>query len=359
MLHNDLKGLLLLSSLLVSLLSHTLAAPSAQAEQLVIYSIQVPERFLQSQLPNWPVLYSPPARANNIQLSNRGKLIYEMNQDQNWDWYELDPITGSNRVIARSKWFKSGFLRVLPHQRSDGSYYAKWILPYSSQIYRVTTAGPQPFLNKVGLYDFIPLSDGSYAYVIWNGEGQESNAFMDMIPGQQMQLWHKPLKGGATLLGRFDTVHDLQEVGQNLLFFTPGQQQSASWKLMAYSRASRQTRLITEIPKSQSRGTPRLISWPQSDWIAYEAAMPEDDHIERELIRHQLSTGTRHSLGQQWPFMLNKGQGQAGYLTGIKYGPKGSDSHELLTYQLSSGKVIQRQPYLWKSVAPDRAVYFK
>lgn len=359
MIRKGLTRLILALSLVSGLLISPLIA-AVQAEQLLVYSIYQPERFLQSQAQNWPVFYSPPQRADQIQLSNRGKVIYELNQGKDWDWYELDPQTGANRLIAKSGWFKSGFLSVLPNQRSDGAYYAKVILPYGVQIHLVSPTGPRPFLNTPRLYDFTPLSDGSYAYVIWNGHGNESNAFMDFIPGQQMQLWHKPLKGPAKLLGRFDTVHDLQELKQNLLFFTPGNQPAnPTWKLMAFSTISHQARLITEIPKSKSRGTPNLVSWPQSDWIAYDAAMPDDDHAEREIIRHQVSSGSRHSLGQQWPFMLKKGPGQAGYLSSIKYGPNGSASHELLTYQLSSGNVIQSQSYRWKEVAPDRVIYLK
>ncbi len=336
----------------------SLTTSPVQAEQVIAYSIQQPERFVHSQSQSWQTLYSPPKRARNIQVTNRGKLIFEMNQGKDWDWYELDPKTGTNRLIAKSSWFKNGFLSVLPVQRSDGSYYAKQIQSFSSEIYRVSATGPSPFLTRSGLYDFVSLSDGSYAYVIWNGHGTESNDFSDFIPGQQMQLWHKPLSGKAKLLGRFDTIRDLQAVGHKLLFFTPGQQQgSKSWKLIAYDLKANQAKTLTEIPKSSSRGTPQLISWPQSDWIVYETAMPQDHFAERELIRHQVSTGDRQSLGQQGAFMLQKGQGQPGYLTGIQYGPKGSASHELVTYRLSSGAVVQRTPYLWKEIAPDRAIY--
>ena len=106
------------------LLTGSLGAGTAQAEQLIVYSIHRPEHFIHNQANSWQALHRPPKRADNIQLSNRGKLIYEMNQDKDWDGFELDPKTGASRLIAKSSWFKSGFLSVMPQQRSDGSYYA-------------------------------------------------------------------------------------------------------------------------------------------------------------------------------------------------------------------------------------------
>lgn len=340
------------SALLLSILSLL----PARAAELLVYSIQRPEHFLVSQGQGWQAVFAPPRSAYHIQFSNRGKLMYQMADPQGYyDWYALDLTTRKAQLIARERNFQ-GFLEVMPFQRSDGSYYAKVILPYGVTVYRVSPTGQQLFLNKPGLYDFQPLPDGSYAYVLANLRGNESNDFADFIPGRKMQLWHQPLKGKARLLGQFDTILDLQSSGMQLLFFSPGKTQGAkSWKLLSCTPDGR-VKQVAEIPKTSSRGVPPLISWPNSDWLVYPAAMLAEGQP-LQLLRHHLKSGLKATLAHNSDFLLEKGQGQAGYLTGIQYGPDGSASHTLVTFALQTGEVVQRVPYNWRELAPERALY--
>lgn len=339
---------------------------SAKAAELLVYSVGEPERFVSPTVSasgqDWQTYFTPPHSVSNILLSHRGQILYEMHgPDDNWDWYALDPRSRKAQRIAQSRWFK-GFLKILPFQRSDGSYYAKVIMPYSTQIFTVGSKGPKLFLNKPGLRDFVPLPDGSYAYVLWTGQGKESPDFADFIPGQTMQLWHVPLKGKARLLGRFDTVLELQHSGQQLLFFSPGKTKGAlTWKLMAQPLQG-PVKQVAEIPKSNSRGAPTLISWAKSDWVVYPAAMTKEHenpglNENPVLIRHHLRSGSKAVLPHRSEFIMAKGQGAPGYLTGLLPALAGEAFPSLVTYALESGTEVQRIPYSVPESYPDRAIF--
>jgi hypothetical protein len=339
---------------------------SAKAAELLVYSVGEPERFVSPTVSasdqDWQTYFTPPHGVSKIVMSNRGQILYQMHgPDDNWDWYALDRRSRKAQRIAQSRWF-NGFLNVMPFQRSDGSYFAKVILPQGVQVYRVGSKGPQLFLNKPGLYDFLPLPDGSYAYVLWTGQGKESPDFADFIPGQTMQLWHVPLKGKARLLGRFDTVLELQHSGQQLLFFTPGKTKGAlTWKLRAQPLQG-PGKQVAEIPKSNSRGAPTLISWAQSDWVVYPAAMTkqhENPVLDENplLIRHHLRSGSKAVLPHRSEFIMSKGQGAPGYLTGLLPALAGESFPSLVTYALESGEEVQRIPYSVPESYPDRAMF--
>lgn len=331
----------------------------AQGQPLAVYSNQQPEGFYtHSEGQSWQALFLPPRSAHDFRLTAQGKVVY---QDSHFDWYALDLKSRKTQLLAKDKIFSPGFIEILPVQRSDGSYYAKRILPYGLEIYRIKDQKAIPFLKKPGLYDFQPLPDGSYAYVLWSGRGQESPDFADFIPGQTMQLWHKPLSGNARLLGKFDTVLGLQVAARTqLLFFTPGHKQGKrSWRLMAVDISQKQTRPLADIPQSDSRGYPDLLAWPQNDWIVYpEAMVPHAvDHMPQPFIRQHVPSGARHALGTLSALVRKKGQGTPGHVTSVVYGPEGSPSHTLVTHSLETGEIIDRHPYLWRTLSPEYAMY--
>lgn len=344
--------------ILTLILSFCYTLPT-HAERLMVYSIHRPEQWWVAKDQHWQTLGPPTPQIGHVQLSSTQQLIY---QDANYHWQRMDTQTGKSTLIAKENVFASGFLHVLPTPRSDGSYYAQRILPYGLEVHRIAGQKAIPFLKKPGLYDFLPLPDGSYVYVIWSGKGNESPDFIDYIPGQPMQLWHKPLSGKARLLGKFETVHDLQvTAGQQLLFFTPGKKQAPySWHLMAYDLSKSKVRHLSDIPKSDSRGTPQMVSWPQSDWVVYPQVMPThaNDHMPQVFMRHHVRQGTRHSLGKTSAFLL-KGKGAPGYITSIVYGTEeNAEEHSLVTYALASGNIVHRQNYRWRAFAPERAIYW-
>ena len=330
-----------------------------QAHPLGVYSNQQPEGFYSSTGDKqWQALFLPPRGVHDFRRTPTGQVLY---QDSHFDWYALDLKSRKTQLLAKDKIFAPGFIEVLPVQRSDGSYYAKRILPYGLEIYRLKDQKATPFLKKSGLYGFQPLPDGSYVYVLWSGRGQESPDFVDFIPGQTMQLWHKPLSGNARLLGKFDTVLGLQVAARShVLFFTPGKKQGKrSWRLMAIDVPQQKLRALAEIPQSDSRGYPDLLAWPQSDWIAYpEVMVPHAvDHMPQAFMRQHVPSATRHALGTLSALAKKKGQGTPGHITSVVYGPEGSAEHTLVSHSLETGEIVDRHPYLWRELSPEYAMY--
>ncbi len=345
----SLRKLVLTAALLFTL--------PAQAVSL-IYSSKKPSAFLHHAQNQWKTLHQPPKDARNIQVTSRGKILYSLYGIKNdWDWFELDPRTGKTTPVAKSSWFKNGFLKVLPFQSGDGAYYAKVLQMYTTHIYKVSARGPKPFLKKNGLHDFTLLSDGSYAYSVWNGRGKESMKFADYIPGRKMKLYHKPHGKKLRFMGAFDTVKELQAARGHLLFFTPETTRQKSWKLMAVPVAGKASaRLVAEIDKSRSRGTPELVSWPQSPWVVFPTRMPKESYLTAPLTAFHMEQKQKKDLGNHYPFLLEKGKGAPGFLSEILT-EKGSDMHRLVSYQLPSMQPVETLTYHHKQYYTQRAMY--
>jgi hypothetical protein len=329
----------------------------AQAQSLWLFS---GDEAWQMKADAPPVLRHPkiPQVWSGFELSRNHDLVYSNDKDE---WLHFDLNTGKSRVILKRGALGKGFPYIYPNPQTDGSYYAKAVLPYGIALFHLPPGkAPQRILARADLYSFEPLPQGGYVFVTWDSQGPESPDFIDFVVGKKMRLWYQPKTGKAKQIGAFDSIQNLRVVdqGRQVVFFTPGKTQGTlTWRLLRVPLSgNNQPLLVSEIVKPQStRGFPLLATWPHLDWIVYASPMGEydKDHLPQQFMRQRLGQAAQPWLEhQESPFL--KGWSADGYISRPRR--QQGNIQVMECWSVRSGEKMAEYSYDWNQVNPGYAI---